>query len=266
VHVLITPKGPRKRRLRLRPAEWTAAREAARRRKTGRPAVSASAVTASVALHVGILAALVLEAPRPSPSPPDACSPMVELLAPVSIALEPVVVVRAEPAAPDDVPPPVAPPPIEPMDMTAALTALAVFPGLEDDGERMVEAPPETPDSPAPPPALDTDPTAAIEYWASVRARIAAVLRYPPHAERPGWTGGVTLDLQLDALGAVVSAEVLGDAPPAFVDAVRHAVVSAATFGPPPPGAPRRARIPIRFAPDAPRRSEIGGATTSGGT
>jgi len=89
---------------------------------------------------------------------------------------------------------------------------------------------------------------AASAYWSGGRARIAAALRYPPDALARRIEGVVWVAIEVDARGVPVRIEIADGAPDALAAAVRRALDRAGLFEPPPDGAPRRARLPIRFA------------------
>lgn len=85
-------------------------------------------------------------------------------------------------------------------------------------------------------------------YWSGVRAKIAAALEYPPDALTRRAEGVVWVTIEVDAHGVPVHVEIADGAPDSLAAAVRRTLDRATAFEPPPDGAARRARLPIRFA------------------
>lgn len=205
------------------------------------PPLTAVAGWTSLAVHAALVGVLTLDGP-----PPRATTPAREFV----IYLEPAPAlpvwdaVRTPPTPdlrsvieppPRPVPDPTDAEPLVPMFATADASAL---PPLDVEVEVIL---------PSLEPAV-ADPAAGLDYWADVRARLAEALRETSARWRGGETVVIWVTIELDVNGAPVSIEIADDVPRALADALRHALRRAAPFAAPPPGAPRRARVPVRFA------------------
>ena len=161
-------------------------------------------------------------------------------------------IVRApEPEPATESPPPPDPAPPEPLPAPPEEPPLPTPPTHPPPDEIAASIP--TP--PAAEPAASVDPDA----WTPVREIIAKSVRYPSHARRSGITGLVTLLLEMDESGRIVSATLR---PPSPSDSLCEAALKAVRRIRPFPElgeairqgrAPRRAEIAIRFELDEPR-------------
>lgn len=208
----------------------------------GRSSLTSISAWSSLALHVvfaGVLTRAVsiarTPAPvrefvvylEPTPPPPPVWEALPTPPAPdISLAIEP---------PPRPIPDP------SPAELLTPVFAMADEP---------VEPPPDVDVEVILPPleAAAAEVAAGPVYWSNVRAQLAEALSETTARWRGGETTVIWVTIELAEDGSPISVDIAPDAPRALAKAIRYALRRAAPFAAPPPGAPRRARVPVRFA------------------
>ena len=205
----------------------------------------------------------VLEAPEPTPEPPDPLAeevappdlmPPPDFAAPLEDVLPPVDMTPVEMAAvpvtrprarPEDLPRRPEPKP-EPQQVVRQPPEKE--PPQEERREARSEAPP-APKAAAPQNSRGAAGTMSPATWKSrLMARLERAKRYPSGARRRGEEGVAYVSFAIDARGRVLSAQLARSSGHAELDEEVLALVRRASpLPPPPPGVPGTITAPVRF-------------------
>ena len=204
----------------------------------------------------------VLEAPKPTPEPPDPLAedvappdlmPPTEIALPLEDVLPPVDMTPVEMAAvpvtrqrarPQDLPRRTEPKP-EPQKVARQPEKK---PPQEERREARSEAPP-VPQAAAPQNSRGAAGTMSPATWKSrLMARLERAKRYPSGARRRGEEGVAYVSFAIDARGQVLSAQLARSSGHSELDEEVLALVRRASpLPPPPPGVPGTITAPVRF-------------------
>lgn len=236
---------------------------AARRRRAGAWRLLAAA--GSVALHLGLLLALVLE-PAAGDAPPSQSSPVFLTLAPPAApptptadtpgevaedASQPKTIDALRPTTPVQARP-VAAPGSSSLTTTPDTAAAAVAPRQREDRPATAVSSAAAPPTPSAPPATRAAGSVVETWQGRVLARLETHRRYPPAARRRRLQGVAHVRFSVDRAGRVLDVQLARSAGSAELD--REAVANVRRASPLPeppadvPGAVVELVVPVDFS------------------